>query len=537
MSGRNAELRVMHEDDPRVVEEQRAEDYARHVVPFTSRVPRYKLLMANWSLLSAMVWLFYGALVSNLVGTRQAIAGLVLTIAVYSAVNWFMTEWGVRWGLNSTLLSRRMFGSYGAVLTALLLAASTTYYAVFESSVLAQAFRIRFGGPDIRWWYLIVVVAILPLMMGSVQTWMDRINAYLLPVYMVGVVAAVVVAAAKHGGDSQWLSFEGTIPEAARPVPGWLMTFSLYMGLWLLMPTTVEFARLAEPADTRFHRHVTFGWVYYSWLFLLNGLAGIFLVRTVLPTEPAAEVGVVQAVVATLGVWGVLLIVTTQIRVNTLNYYLASINWGRLFSRVFGLRLPRPVWVVLVAAAAFLLMLTDVFSYLQDALTWQGVFLVSWVGIVVTHFVLRPQERREGPEFRPGRLRAVTPGLGVWIASSAVGIWLTQSPERFPVLSELAPLVVLLVSVVLYALVLVLTPSSLRRRADDPRDEVDDVWAARIACQLCERSYAAVEMDRDPARGGAAICAGCGETDGAFRRAVREEPAPHELAASAETAV
>ncbi|MFE4723529.1 hypothetical protein ACFRLW_45665, partial [Streptomyces sp. NPDC056728] len=72
MSGRNAELRVMHEDDPRVVEEQLAEDYARHVVPFTSRVPRYKLLMANWSLLSAMVWLFYGALVSNLVGTRQA---------------------------------------------------------------------------------------------------------------------------------------------------------------------------------------------------------------------------------------------------------------------------------------------------------------------------------------------------------------------------------------------------------------------------------------------------------------------------------
>jgi len=523
MPGRNAELEITYEDDPRVVQEQRTEDYAAHAVPVTARVGRFKLLMSSWSLLSAMVWLFYGALVAGMVGTGQALIGLVATVLVYSVLGWVLTGWGTRWGLNSTLLSRRMFGAYGAVLTALLLAATTLYYAVFESSVLAQAFRIRFGGPGLHWWYLIVVVALLPLMLGSVQTWMDRLNAYLLPLYVVGMVAAVVVAAVKYGNGSQWFHFAGSIPAAARPAPGWLMAFALYMGIWINMPITVEFSRLGRPQDLRFHQHVTFGWVFYIWLFLLNGLAGIYLTSTVLPAGSAGETGVVQALVKVLGVWGVLLIVVTQVRINTLNYYVSSTNWGRLAQRLAGLRLPRIAWVVAVAVVAFLLMLTDVFSYLQSAMNWQGVFLVSWVGIVVTHFVTRPAERRSGPEFRPGRLKAVTPGLAVWIAASGIGIWLTRSSRSLPTLSSLAPLVALGVSVVLYALVLAFGPSSLVERGADPRDEVADPQAARIACTVCSRSYTAVEMDRDPARDGAAVCTGCAETDRVFLRAARSQ--------------
>lgn len=525
MSGRNLPLPVTYDDDPRVVEEQRTEDYAQHAVPLTARVPRFKLLMANWSLLSAMVWLFYGALVSSLVGTRQAVLGLVLSVATYSLLSWFVTAWAGRTGLNPTLLSRRMFGTYGAALTALLLAASTTYYAVFESSVLAEAFHLRFGGPDIRWWYLLVLLALLPLMMGGVQTWMDRVNGYLLPIYVAGLVAAVIAAAVQSGGDSDWLSFQGVLPPEERPLPGWLMTFCTYLGIWLLLATSTEFSRMGRPRDLRFHQHVTFGWVFYGWLFLLNGLAGIFLVRTVLPDEPAAEVGVVKAIVETLGIWGVLLIVVTQVRVNTLNFYLSSINWGRLAARLFGLRLPRAAWVLIVAALAYLLMLTDVFATLQTVLAWQGVFLVSWVGIVVTHFLLVPGDRRGGPEFRPGRLRGITPGLGVWLVSASTGVLLAQSPGAFPRLSQLAPVAALFSSSLLYAAVLRWAPSSLLPRADgDVRDEVDDAWAARLACHVCARSYAAVEMDRDPAADGAPICAACGEVDSAFARAVRSPP-------------
>jgi hypothetical protein len=51
------------------------------------------------------------------------------------------------------------------------------------------------------------------------------------------------------------------------------------------------------------------------------------------------------------------------------------------------------------------------------------------------------------------------------------------------------------------------------------------VWDDRIRCDSCEKSYVAVEMDRDPSRGHRPICASCA-TGQAFRRsALAESPA------------
>ena len=46
-------------------------------------------------------------------------------------------------------------------------------------------------------------------------------------------------------------------------------------------------------------------------------------------------------------------------------------------------------------------------------------------------------------------------------------------------------------------------------RPDDPTDEVDDPWEARVRCHACDKSYIAQEMDRDPTAGHQAICAAC----------------------------
>ncbi|MFE4422487.1 purine-cytosine permease family protein [Streptomyces sp. NPDC056817] len=489
-------MRITYTDDPRVAQEQLSEDYATHVVPSSARVPRGKLTMAAWSLLSALNWVFYGALAAALVGTAEAIIGILVSVVVYSGINVFMAGYGTRFGLGSFLLSRRMFGTRGAWLTPLLIATGTTYFAVFESSVLAVAFKSYFGVLDIRWWYLIVIAAILPLTLGSVQTWLAKVNAVLLPIYVLGIAASVVVAAVRNHSGTEWLSFPGLNPGAPHAIPGWLEVFCLYMGVWLLMPVTVDFATLGRAKDLKFHQNVTFGWVFYTWLFLLNGSAGIFLVHTVLPGQAAAETGVVQALLGTLGGFGVILLVATQTRINTTNYYLASSNWRRFFSGALALKLPRVAWVGIVAAGVYLLMLTDVFSYLQRALLFQGVFLVGWVGVVITHFALSGADRKAGPEFRATRIGALTPGFGAWLLSAAVGIVLVAEPEAFPVLSPLAPLVTLATSVVSYALVFTLLPPG-RKGAGVPdlRDEVDDVWAARVSCDSCHRSYVAVEMD------------------------------------------
>ncbi|MGW1028003.1 purine-cytosine permease family protein [Streptomyces sp. NPDC002577] len=501
-------LRTRSTDDPDVVAEQRADDYSNHVVPLTARLGRWQLTMSYWSLLSAMVWLFYGALAASLYGTADALIAIGVSVVTYSLINAVFTRWGLRSGLNSTLLSRRMFGVLGASLTALLIAANTTYYAVFESSTLAVAFHHYTPGWDIRIWYAIIVAAMLPLMLGGVQTWMARLNGVLLPLYIAGIIAAVVVAAVRFPDSSHWLSFGGVVPPEARALPGWLLGAVLYMGIYLCMPTTVDFARFAKVEDDGFHRNVTFGWLFYIWLFAANGAAGIFLVRAAIPDEPTAETGVVQAILASLGVAGLILIVVSQARINSLNYYQASANWERLITNLTGIRLSRIPLVVATSVVVFLLMLTDVFSYLQNALTWQGVFLVSWVGIALTHYALVPEDRAAGPEFRALRLPRVTWGLGAWVLASAVGIYLVEAPGVPAVLTGAAQLVALVVSAALYAVVVKLRPV-VEHVTADPRGEVMDPAATWAECHRCEKAYVVLEMDREPAAGGAPVCDAC----------------------------
>ncbi len=100
----------------------------------------------------------------------------------------------------------------------------------------------------------------------------------------------------------------------------------------------------------------------------------------------------------------------------------------------------------------FLLMLTDVFSYVQTALNWQGVFVVGWVGVVVTHFALNARDRAFGPKVDDDRLPKLGWGLIAWIVPSIVGVILLESSTVPAIWNQSAQLVVLFASVILYAI-------------------------------------------------------------------------------------
>ncbi|MEO9327028.1 purine-cytosine permease family protein [Gordonia aurantiaca] len=437
-------------------------------VPESMRLGRWQVTMSYWSLLSAMVWLFYGALAASLYGTVNAIIAVVVSTVLYGAVSIVMTRLGIRYGLNTTMLTKAIFGRWGASLTALLVAATVVYYAIFESSTLAVAFQVYFDAGDVRIWYAVVVIGMLPLMLGRVQDWMARLNGILLPFYFVGLIVVIVAAAVKFDAGS-WTGFEGIVPDEGRALPGWLLGVVLYLGILITMPTTVDFARFAKKEDERFHENVTFGWVFYAVLFIINGVAGIFLVQVALPNEPASEIGVVQAVLASAGLFGLLFIVISQTRVNTLNYYQSTTNFERILTSYTKIRLPHAVWVVAVAAVVFLLMLTDVFSYVQTALNWQGVFVVGWVGVVLTHFALNARDRAFGPRVDDERLPRLGWGLIAWIAPSVIGVILLESSAVPAIWNQSAQLVVLFSSIVLYAVGYFVTAD----RAGDDRGSVE----------------------------------------------------------------
>ncbi len=209
------------------------------------------------------------------------------------------------------------------------------------------------------------------------------------------------------------------------------------MGVWILMMFTMDFARLGRPEDRGYHTAVTFGWLYYLLTFLLNGLIGILLVSTfgISFDELAGQESALPVeIVGLTGVLGLLLIIITQMRINTVNLYLASSNLESFFSVVFRLTLPRTFWLVVACIAGFLLMLTNIFSYVLDALAYQGIAIVAWVGIALAHvaYLHRTHASVDRMEFRPGRIPAFNPGgITAWVVATTVGVVLkiTDSTE------------------------------------------------------------------------------------------------------------
>lgn len=224
--------------------------------------------------------------------------------------------------------------------------------------------------------------------LGGVATWLDKINGILLPFYIVGLVAVVAAATFKQGYPSGWLD---TVPTTG-PLPGWLTSYLIYMGVWVMMMYTFDYARLGKPRDARFHGTVTFGWVFYFFTFGVNGLVGIYILSSW--GIAGSESGVVQAIINSLGFAGVLLILISQTRINTANYYLASSNLQVLADRLLGITSPRAVWVLVAGILAYLFMLTDVLSYLLKALAWQGVLVTAWVAIALVHIAIHWTDRR-----------------------------------------------------------------------------------------------------------------------------------------------
>lgn len=417
-------------------------DLSTVAIPDGARMPAFSLTMAWWAVCSAVFYIVVGATLALTYGARNALIGMALSVVSYGLVNSVISRYAIRTGLSVALFSRMLFGSAGAALATLIFFATAIYYAVFEGSVIAVAANHLFPALDYRWAALIVVCYSVPLIFGSVQHWLDKFNGVLLPFYLIGLIAAVVLATHEYGYNAAWLDFG---PKGSVPADGWWHCFVYYMGVWVLMMFTFDYARFGRKEDVAYHGRFNFGMPFYLVTFLLNGAVGIYLVSTIPGLGTLSEVSVVLALLKLMGIAGLLFVWVTQSRINTANYYLAAINMQAFFQKVAGLRAPKFVWALVVGAVVYALMMADVFSRILQALAWQGIFVVAWVGVALAHIRSTRYDELLGgaiecrdshvPSFNPG-------GLTAWFAGAFAGFVLMNAPGFAQSLSAPATFVV-----------------------------------------------------------------------------------------------
>ncbi|ABH00587.1 possible permease (plasmid) [Rhodococcus jostii RHA1] len=422
-------------------------------LPEDHRVPRWSLTMAFWGMTSAMIWLYIGQAASSAVGPMNTLIAMVLTVATYGIINAMLARRAIETGETVSLFSNRVFGSSGSAVAALLFGVTALYFATFEGSLMSIALQQYFGG-DIKIWYLVIIVVSVPLVAGGVQNWLDRLNGILLPFYVLGLAAILIASTVKRGYPDGWLSAPAP-PDL--PLPGWLQAYLIFMGAWVMMMYTFDFARHGRRNDADFHAKVTFGWVFYAVCFIVAGLCGIYLTSSW--DHGNSEAAIISAILSSLGGVGLFVFLISQIRIQSANFFSASGNLERFVEQITGKATPRLLWVVLVGVGCYLFMLTNVVSYLTKALAWQGVFITSWVIIALAWLIVTGRRPRGYEDNAPaGKLS--WPVLA-WIIASAFGIALVEQKTSLKV-SLLAPLITVAATLFLYV------PWILQRRKVAP---------------------------------------------------------------------
>lgn len=319
-----------------------------------------------------------------------------------------------------------MFGTRGAAIATLIFSISALWYAVFEGSVIAVAATYAFPWLPNEVASLIVVLLSIPLVIGKVQTWLNKLNAYLLPIYVVGLCVAVYLAVHLNGYSNDWLNASGSKGDAPM---GWWNVYVAYLGVWTLIMFCFDYARFGRKEDAKYHTLFNFGMPFYVVTMLVAGVIGVFIVKTMHWEGAVTETAAVKALVSLMGVFGVLFVWATQTRINSANFYLATINLEAFYGTMTKKRMPTLVSGAVVAVTVYLTMLAGVFHSMMTALAYQGIFVVAWVSIALSHIVFNsPNEPLDAAGKDDSAYPSIRiPGLLSWGIAVMVGIVVMHS--------------------------------------------------------------------------------------------------------------
>jgi len=360
------------------VTEEIDKDYSLEKVPRNQRNMGW-LSITNITLgiATAIFYFQMGSIMALQFGALNAIISSVYAIIVAGVLGTFIAYLSAKSGMNVNLLSRGGgFGYIGASLTSFLYATNFIMYCAFEGLILVSAVHTFF--PSLNEWALIIFfgLIVIPLNWFGIKQ-LDRIQKWSLPIFVVFLITAIVISFYEPSVyDGPFWTY---LPEGVQ-VGGKALLLCIgvhhgIMGLTALIAS--DYARFLKPKDIKIGS-IAIGFIPQIFCFGIMGGLGIwFGVRL---GEPNPGVYIVML----LGVGGALFTMLTQLRINITNIYSSSLSLSNFFENVFKFTPGRRFWVVVSGISAVILMLGGIVDHLDTAMTFQGVFLLSWAAILVT---------------------------------------------------------------------------------------------------------------------------------------------------------
>jgi len=377
--------------------ERKGDDYSLGRVPRDRRNMGWlSITNITFGIATAIFYFQMGSVMALQFGAINAIISAVYAIIVAGILGTFIAYLSAKSGMNVNLMSRGGgFGYIGASLTSFIYATNFIMYCALEGMILVAAVHEFF--PVIPEWALILFFGtiVIPLNWFGIKQ-LDKLQKWSLPLFFVFLIAAITMAVLTPSEyDGVFWSY---MPEGVQ-VGGTALLFCIGMqhGIMGLTPLLAsDYARYLKPKDRKIG---IFAIGFIPQIFCFGVMGGLGIWFGVRLGEPNPGVYIVLL----LGIWGVLFTMLTQVRINITNIYSGSLSLANFFENVFKFKPGRRFWVVVTGISAIILMLGGIVDHLELAMTFQGVFLMTWATILVVDATIVKKVLKIGPGYYESR--------------------------------------------------------------------------------------------------------------------------------------
>ncbi|MGC8536527.1 MAG: purine-cytosine permease family protein [Rhizomicrobium sp.] len=389
-------------------------DFANDVVPMEHR--RWHWLSIGNVLIgvaTAMFFMAWGGELTHKFGGLTTILSMIIATIVIGGAGFLFALLGSRYGLSSNILSREIYGRYGSALVTFIYAFNYVMFYAFEGAIMIAAIRLYFPYVPLPLVYIVFTIVMFLLAVYGMKL-MARFMWLTLPVYLLGV--ALLFVSHPKLGTLSLAGWVGAGPHFSVAALGGAV--ATVFALITMSTQGADYGRMLKPGQIRVGSlALGFGVMFVT--FCLVTLLGSYVGTSLGHTNPG------RYFVATLGAFGLFVVLLTQVRINIVNMYSGSLAYANTLSMV-GVK--DRVWLrsaaaMVVAIAGVLLIALGIFTHLLEVLTIEGLFIMAWGASVISYYWLTGRPSAQTPEIDPGRLRDIEPiGMITLVTSLVVSI-------------------------------------------------------------------------------------------------------------------
>ncbi|MGH8208585.1 MAG: purine-cytosine permease-like transporter, partial [Steroidobacteraceae bacterium] len=212
----------------------RMDDHALERVPDQERTGWLKLSWNTAGVVTTLVQLFFGALVSFAAGMRIAIYSGIFVTIVGAALGWAVGHVASRTGLSSTVITREHgLGTRGSLIASLIFGFMVIGFLAIENALLYNGFLFFFGLPDTLLWKISIYGALSIVWIALTAfgfKLVARVSSIILVLFL-GVLVWMLIRIINQSPheSATLLSFASQLPAAARERMGIRSSWDAYV--------------------------------------------------------------------------------------------------------------------------------------------------------------------------------------------------------------------------------------------------------------------------------------------------------------------